>query len=807
MNAPALDARRVAQIRRAALAAAAIVVGIGLAVLAGWVFDIGFLRGPVPGTIEMKANTAIAFVLGGGALLLIQLGGRRRLPRLAGYVGASATLMIGAVTLVQYVSGANLGVDELLFEDDSSAALTVHPGRPSPQAALCFFLLGIALLMQHVEARRWRGVLDGFGITVGLVAMFALIGYAYGAGKLSTVAAFQPPAVHTAIGCLLLAVAVTFASPRCGVAGALARDTAGSVTARRLLPIALVIMPVLGWLRLQGETRGYYPEKTGVALFVLVVLLLFGAGVAWTARALNRADAERREAAIQQDRLAAIVESSGDAILSTEDGRITSWNRAAERLFGYAPDEIVGRPMSVLVPPELEGSSERVMARVAAGERVDQFEAEALRKDGELVDVSMSVAPITDAKGNVTGVSAIFRDVTERKRGEAEVREARDEAERANAAKSEFLSRMSHELRTPLNAILGFGQLLEMDDLDDQQRDNVGYILKGGRHLLTLIDEVLEISRIEAGNLFVSVEPVDAAAALREAASLIQPMASARGIDVAIEVDDGEERWAAGDLQRLKQVLLNLLSNAVKYNRDGGSIAVSIVKAPAKLRIVVADTGDGIPPEKLPRLFNPFDRLGAELSGIEGTGLGLALSRRLMEAMGGTLSADSELGAGTTFWLELPISANGARADLEDVAPAATDAVGSASMKPRTLLYVEDNLSNVKLVEQILERRGGLRVMPAMQGALGLELALEHAPDLILLDLDLPDMPGTVVLERLKADPRTREIAVVVLSADATGDRVDRLLDSGASSYLTKPLDVKRFLEVVEDNLGDRVSV
>lgn len=382
----------------------------------------------------------------------------------------------------------------------------------------------------------------------------------------------------------------------------------------------------------------------------------------------------------------------------------------------------------------------------------------------------------------------------------AELDKTRQEADRANQAKSEFLSRMSHELRTPLNAILGFAQLLEMDSLNPEQREGVAHILKGGRHLLDLINEVLDLSRIEAGHLAISLEPVSVTQVVGESLDLIAPLAAGQNIRLEGGTPGTLDRFVQADRQRLKQVLLNLLSNAVKYNRKGGLVALSCEEAGDRLRIKVRDTGHGIPPERMARLFTPFDRLGIEQAGIEGTGLGLALSRRLVEAMGGTLAVESAVDAGSTFSVELLI-AEGPQQRVERTgdAPAAADL--EASLRAKLVLYIEDNIPNLKLIQRLLAHRPEVRLLPAMQGRLGLDLAREHHPHLILLDLHLPDVQGGEILRRLKDDPQTRHIPVVVISADATPGQADRLRAEGARDYLTKPLNVKKLLGLLDDLL------
>jgi PAS domain S-box-containing protein len=515
-----------------------------------------------------------------------------------------------------------------------------------------------------------------------------------------------------------------------------------------------------------------------------------------------------------EQRLRVVLDTMSDGLVVADaDGNFGIFNQAADKILGKGRGNVgtsrwqshFGVFLSDGVTPAPEEA--QPLVRAMHGETVERMELvvrNEQRSEGRYIEVSAT--PLRE-NGRSAGGVAIFRDITERKRTEHALETAKDEAEQANRAKSEFLSRMSHELRTPLNAILGFTQLLEMNELDSRQQESVDHIRKGGRHLLELINELLEISRIEApGSGGLSLEPVRLGPALGSVVDLVQPLAAERGIRIEKQLSEGYDRHVLADVQRLNQVLLNLLSNAIKYNREGGSVTVAVQDTPPdRLAVLVTDTGQGIPPHLLTKLFDPFERLGAEKQPIEGTGLGLTLAKALVEQMGGVLGVESEVGVGTTFRVELGVTEGPALAQIDTTTRARAPAeshLGSA-----TLLLVEDNLSNFQLVEQILTGRPEVKLLGAMEGNLGLDIARHHHPDLVLLDLHLRGVAGEEVLRRLKSDPITQDIPVVVMSADATRSRIKRVLAAGAQDYLTKPLDVRRFLDVVEGVLSERVGV
>jgi PAS domain S-box-containing protein len=544
-------------------------------------------------------------------------------------------------------------------------------------------------------------------------------------------------------------------------------------------------------------------------LIILVLLPAAGALCAALQRARHRAAAA--EAALgrlerSEQRLQTLIEHAGEVLLVLDAAARVRWvNPSFERTWGIAAAQIFGVDFLTGIHVDDLFAVRGLLDALCAepGARRDAEFRRASRRGWRTVEARFTNL-LDDS--NVGGIVANARDVTARHTAELALEHAREEAERANRSKSEFLSRTSHELRMPLNALLGFAQLLELDTLNPGEQEMVEYILKAGQHLLDLINEVVEIARIEAGGMEFSLEPVSIAQLLRESVELVAPLTRQRHVIPAVA--RRQDATVLADAHRLKQVFLNLLSNAVKYNRIGGSVSVDWWPLPGnRLRVCVTDTGAGIAPEKLGRLFTPFDRLGAEESGVEGSGLGLALSKRLLTGMGGAISVESTPGRGSSFRVDLALAEEATlRAAPEvPVRPPAAQLDGSG--REFIVLYVEDNLSNLRLIERLLAVSPGMRLMPAMQGGLGVELAREHAPDLILLDLNLPDLSGMEVLRRLRDDPGTAHVPVVVISADATETRIAELSGSGVQAYLTKPLDVGRFRRLLAELHGAAVAV
>ncbi|HTQ09938.1 MAG TPA: ATP-binding protein, partial [Fimbriimonadaceae bacterium] len=415
------------------------------------------------------------------------------------------------------------------------------------------------------------------------------------------------------------------------------------------------------------------------------------------------------------------------------------------------------------------------------------------RKDGTVFPLYLGVSE-TLLEGGVV-FTGILRDISERERS-AELQLAKDAADQANAAKSEFLSRMSHELRTPLNSVLGFAQLLAMRHDEEDIRQATDSILKAGKHLLNLINEVLDLSGIEAGRVTLSLEPVALMQTLEHAVELMRPLAESARIALRLDASDFEGAVLA-DRQRLVQVFINLISNAIKYNSADGQVVIALARQSSDtVTVRFVDTGPGISEADVPKLFQPFERFGP--AAVEGTGLGLVLSRRFVELMGGTLELAASSPSGSVFEVMLRRSVGVGQAKADRPHKSRRRRLGEGRV-----IYVEDNLANLRLIEMALDDWPHIELVPATQGLIGYELAKSIVPHVILLDLHLPDMHGSEVLAKLKHDPATAHIPVVVVSADATRSQIGALRRAGAYDYLTKPLDISRLLDVLEELLPD----
>jgi PAS domain S-box-containing protein len=508
----------------------------------------------------------------------------------------------------------------------------------------------------------------------------------------------------------------------------------------------------------------------------------------------------------QQFYTRSLIESNIDALIATDPaGIITDVNKQMEALTGCTRDELIGAPFkNYFTDPE---RAEAGIRRVLSGSKVTDYELTARARDGKETVVSYNATTFHDRDRKLQGVFAAARDVTDRKRFERTLQEnnielgrAKAASEKANLAKSDFLSSMSHELRSPLNAILGFAQLMNSDSPPPtpSQAASIDQILHAGWYLLELINEILDLAQIESGKLALSLEPISLAEVMSECQAMIEPQGQRRGIAMTYPGFDAP-CFVNADRTRVKQVLINLLSNAIKYNQPNGLVVVDCSRsAPDRVRITVRDSGAGLPPDMVMQLFQPFNRLGRETGAEEGTGIGLVMSKRLVEMMGGSIGVESTVGSGSVFWFEL-------NSAVAPCLPSGEIGPGTIVWPPaqrdaplRTLLYVEDNPANLMLIEQLIARRPDMRLLSARDGNLGIQLARTQHPEVILMDINLPGISGIEALKILRGDPATAQIPVIALSANAMPRDVEKGLQAGFFRYLTKPIKVNEFMDTLE---------
>jgi len=561
----------------------------------------------------------------------------------------------------------------------------------------------------------------------------------------------------------------------------------------------------------------------------------------------SSSEVRRQEALFKTGALQnAILTSANFSIIATDEkGIIQLFNVGAERMLGFQAAEVVNKinPSDIHDPLEVMARAQALsleldtpiapgfeaLAFKASRGIEDIYELTYIRKDGGRFPAIVSITALRDDFGELIGYLLIGTDNSLRKQVEAELNQALAAAEKANRAKTDFLSGMSHELRTPLNAILGFAQLMEsgVPSPTPSQQRNLDQILKAGWYLLELINEILDLSLIESGKVTLSQEAVSLAEVMLECRAMIEPQAQQRGIGMTFPLFD-TPHFVKADRTRVKQVLINLLFNAIKYNRPGGSVAMeySITSQPSGriksdlaasaggagdlpepgaqsippnwLRISVRDTGAGIAPELISQLFQPFNRLGRETGKEEGTGIGLVVTKRLVELMGGVIGVDSTVGVGSVFWVELRLTDAPRLAAHETKHASQAQAQLPEGTPLRTLLYVEDNPANLELVEQIIERRPDLRLLSAADGTLGIEFARAYQPEVILMDINLPGISGVEAMKILRADPLTAHIPIIALSANALAHDIERALAAGFFNYLTKPIKVNAFMDALD---------
>ncbi|MCZ6655629.1 MAG: response regulator [Planctomycetota bacterium] len=787
-------------------------LALGLIVLLGWHIDNRTLIQVLPTFVPMQYNTALGFVSCGASLLGLLLN-RFRLTVISGYF----VILIGGLTIVEYIAGVNLGIDELLMKHEVTVE-TSHPGRMAPNTALCFMLVGLAFALSPRGWSRARRSLVhvilgslAFGLAiVALSGYFAKLETAYGWGNLTRMA------VHTSAGFIIASISLL-----CIV---WSRDLRDVSWLPRWIPVptfvGILTAALCFWQAMTAESAriaqqyedlGSLSNLAGMMLFVGALLALAMSTAAWLAqrsglRAREILQANRALEHAREKTLTELLESTPDAmIIANEEGAICRCNVQVSELFGYDRNELKGMNVERLMPELLrENHMEHLVTyfkypdvrEMGAG-----MELLGLRKDGTQFPIEIGLSPFNDPQG-IMAVAAL-RDISDRKKAEEEIKLARENAEAANRAKSQFLSNMSHELRTPLNGVLGYAQILRRDPtLSKAHRANLGAIESCGEHLLQLINDVLDLSKIEAGRLEIDEAPCDLHRLLQSVFDIVSPRAEAKGLDIELEVSPTVPRAIVTDSTKLKQALVNLLGNSVKFTEQG-FVCLAVRDAGGSiLELHVRDTGVGISAEELDNIFDPFKQ--TELGKASGgTGLGLSISRKLIEAQGGTLTVESTRGEGSCFTIRLPF----VEARDEHFAALVEDSVDTtrgatlAEGQDFCVLVVDDRQANRDILVQLLENTG-FKTVEATNGREAIECMMRRKCDLVLMDVRMPVMNGIEAVQYIRNDESLKNSVVIAVTASVFPEFRHTAVEAGFDDCLGKPLRASELFSVIQKHVG-----
>lgn len=759
------------------------VLGVGVIVIGcgsffGWVFDQDLLKSPLQDGITMKANASLGLMSIGATLLLLRRPREKQDFRYwAGKTLAAIGSLIGGLTLFQHLTGVDLGIDQLLFQEAPGALATSSPGRMGRPASLCLLLSGLSLLLLDSTKRRGRRAGQILAATVCTITLIPLIGYAFGVAQLYGLPGYTGIAFHTAIAVLMAGLGILFSRPTEGIMAIVCADDAGGMMARRLVPAAFLLPIITWWLRILAERAGWIEPSLARPLAVLFLSGCSVIAVLWNARRMSTLEVERqrieRERQLGYERTIEILESISDAFYAIDAaGRFTYINRQAEELWGRSRASLLGKSLAAEFSETANDAQSIAHREVMATHQPRRYESYSARI-GRWFDVSL----YPELGG---GVSGFFRDVTERKQVEEELRRARDSAEKANRTKSEFLATLSHEMRTPLNPVL-----LTLDYLEGHPafpRELTGELASIRSHLdleIQLISDLLDITRIESGKLQLIHRDVDLHAVVRAAVVMCT---RSDGPDIEMDLQ-ADKFFVRGDSVRLHQIIWNLLNNAQKFTEAAGRVVLRTLSPRlGMVRLEVVDNGRGINAEMMPRLFHAFEQ-GETLTARQrsGLGLGLTITRKIVEAHQGTIVAESDgPGRGSRFVVELPaLSAN--IKDQQADSPLVPSGPG-----PLRILLVEDHLPTLNAMTRLLKIIGHT-VEATTTCAAAEEASAKGNFDLLISDLGLPDSSGLELMKRLRPQFSGRAIALTGYGSEKD---IRAAREAGFSEHLTKPVQL-----------------
>jgi PAS domain S-box-containing protein len=745
--------------------------------------------------ISMFPNAALCAMALGACAILLSIRATKTI-LLARLLAGAAAAVAGA-TLIEHISGVDLSIDALVVQRDWGQNAAAAPMRMGVPASISFLLLGTAIILSTFgeEARKVASLM---AIGTSLISLLSLTGYWFGADQLFGIARFTGIALLTSMLVAALSISIMALIPEFGLPAVLTRDDTGGGVFRRMLVPIIAVPLLLGWIRIVGQHAGLYDLEFGTALRTLVeIVLLFGL-LWWTANNISWHESSAQSA---QARLAAIIESSEDAIISKSlDGVIQTWNFGAQRIFGYAPVEVIGKHISILIPPDRLDEETEIISKIKRGERIEHFETIRLRKDGQQIDVSLTVSPVKNEVGEIVGASKIARDVTARKHLEQErevllesERTARTAAEKASQIKDEFLTTLSHELRTPLNAIVGWSQILSPESDHEELTEGLDAIRRNGFTQTRLIEDLLDMSRIVSGKVRLDVQLLDLSSVINAAIDTVRPAADAKGIKIR-KVLDPVVGMVSGDPTRLQQVVWNLLTNAIKFTPKEGKVDVILERVNSHVELTIHDSGIGISPEDLPVIFDRFRQVDSSTTrSYGGLGLGLAIVKQLVELHGGSVHAKSEgEGKGTTFTIQLPLSP--IRGSEERRHPRGVENtrfdLGQLDLHGVKVLVVDDEADARLLVERVLTQCSA-EVRLAGSAEEGLSLLREFRPQVLISDIGMPHTDGYEFIRsvrQLSTDEGGKTPAIALTAFARSEDRVNALL-AGYQVHVVKPIE------------------
>lgn len=811
--------------------AAVFVMLLGGSGLLGWAFHVDRLA-RIYGPITMKVNTAICLMLLAASVFVLARRDQSSY-KTFGQICAVAAALIGLFTLGEHITGWNLHIDQLLFTEPPGALATTSPGRMGITSSSCFTMFGVALLLLY--RRRSVSTAQVLSLLGGFWALLAIIGYSYQAEALFGIARYTGIAFPTAFALFVLCLSILAACADEGAFSIVCDEAAAGIMARRLATVAIVVPFAVGWMRLAGQRAGYFDLGFGTSLFVSLVIFIFLLSIWLVAVRMQHVDQqrrdtedlisnERRKADLAQTLLVGIVESSDDAIISKNlDGIIDSWNASAERLFEYTAAEAIGKPITLIIPPDRVDEERMILSKIRSGERVEHFETVRVSRTGRLIDISLTISPIRNRHDEIIGASKIARDITDRRAIEQErdrlllqERTLRAEAEKAARLKDEFLATISHELRTPLNAILGWSTMLRRGPLDSETAARgIEAIERNAKSQAQLVEDLLDVSRIISGNLRLDLKPIALTSVVKGAMESVQLAADAKAIQLQMIVDPVADN-VKGDAARLQQVVWNLLSNSIKFTPPGGSVTVKIDRADSMAQMSVTDTGEGISAEFLPFVFDRFKQADGSTTRIHGgLGLGLAIARHLIEMHGGTIEADSSgHGLGATFKIRLPLAiASAALAAVDpgrsSVAtplelPTVVDAPGLDGIR---ILIIDDEADARDMLRVGLERCGA-EVTTAASAQDALDTLRVWRPDVLVSDIGMPGEDGYGLIKNVRALPAEQggDVPAIALTGYVRVEERMRALAAGYQMFVPKPVEINELRAVIFGLVGPAES-